>query len=71
MLVRKEPHSYGSLMKSRSMDYEGPNQSCSVPLWKHSPTAVLLLNLHPTSTQDAKRLEGLPRKGSSVCRKAE
>ena len=53
------------------MDYDGPVLVSQQSSMEGTVKTALLLNLHSTSTQDAKRLKGLPRKVSSVCRKAE
>jgi hypothetical protein len=64
MLVRKEPHSCGKLIKRRSTDYEGPDSFSQLSYSKNNPEDHASFNLHSTSTQDAKTKKGLPRKVS-------
>jgi hypothetical protein len=50
------------------MDYEGPFGLATFLSENTTRRITFFLNLHPTSTQDAKKPEGLPEKVSSVCR---
>jgi hypothetical protein len=65
MLVRKEPHSCGRLVKRRSVDYDGPESISQRPSMERMPRkAIFFLNLHSTAPQDAGMLKGLPEKVS-------